>query len=234
MHTLKGKTCIITGASRGIGLAVATRFARAGARLFITARTPEPLSTAVAKLRAMGAECEGAPADVSRLDAATSIVDATVRLFGGLDILINNAGVAPLKPIEHMTDEEFRETIDTNIGGVFSLTRAAWPALAVQGGVIVNISSVSSIDPFAGFAVYGASKAWVNAFTKAVAAEGAPQNVRAYAVAPGAVETALLRSRFPDLPAQQVLSPDDVAKLIEQLCGPEPKHASGETVFIRR
>ena len=103
-----------------------------------------------------------------------------------------------------------------------------------RSGVIVNISSVASVDPFPGFSIYGACKAWVNLFTKALAAEGKPLGIRAYAIAPGAVETSMLRSAFPDFPADHTLRPDDIAAAIEAVCDDRLAHSSGQTIFVRK
>jgi len=118
---------------------------------------------------------------------------------------------------------------------VFFCTRSVWPVMrAGGGGTVVNLSSLASIDPFPGFAVYGGTKAWVNTFTKAAADEGRPHGIRVLAVAPGAVETRMLRHHFPDFPATETLAPDDVARLVEACCGPALAHSSGQTLFIRR
>lgn len=230
------RTAIITGASRGIGLATAQRFAISGHNLVIAARGAAALGEAAAQIKALGAEIEAVPTDVSSLDGARELIDVAVKRFGRIDVLINNAGAAPLAPIEQFTDEDFHAAVDVNIAAVFRTARAAWPVMrdGGGGGTIVNISSLASIDPFPGFAVYGACKAWVNLFTRAIADEGRPHGIRAFAVAPGAVETRMLRERFPDIPAEQTLQPDEVAAVIERLCGDEMRCASGETVFVRK
>jgi len=134
-----------------------------------------------------------------------------------------------------MSDDDFEQALRANIAGVFYMTRAAWPALRRQGsGTVVNISSLAAVDPFPGFAVYGACKAWVSLFTKAADDEGRPLGIRVFAIAPGAVETAMLRQNFPDIPAEQTLAPDEVAGMIEAVCEPRASHASGQTIFIRK
>jgi 3-oxoacyl-[acyl-carrier protein] reductase len=102
------------------------------------------------------------------------------------------------------------------------------------GGVLVNVSSMASVDPFRGFSIYGASKAWVNLFTQAIAEEGRPLGIRAFAVAPGAVETQMLRANFPDIPRDRTLEPADVAAVILSLCDERMRHCSGQTIFVRK
>ncbi|MBW7903985.1 MAG: SDR family oxidoreductase [Phycisphaerae bacterium] len=229
------RACLITGGSRGIGLATALRLGRAGYRVFITARRRQGIEGALHQLREAGVECDAIVADVGDNAQARGMIAEAHAAAGRLDVLVNNAGVAPLAPLEQMTAAEFDEVMRVNVAGVFHATQAAWPIFrSRRGGVVVSVSSLAAIDPFPGFAVYGASKAWVSLFTRAIAAEGKPHGIRAYAVAPGAVETTMLREHFPALPAEQTLAPDDVAGVIETLCDPRLAPASGETLYVRR
>lgn len=226
---------VITGASRGIGLATARRMAAGGGALLLAARDVQALHAAAEAVAAIGVRVETAALDVGTSAGARQLIATAVERLGRVDFLVNNAGYAPVAPIESMSDGEFERVFAVNCGAVFHATRAAWPAFRAQGGgAIVNVSSVASVDPFAGFAAYGAAKAWVNLFTKATADEGRPHNIRAYAVAPGAVETAMLRGSFPDFPAAQTLDPDDVAAVIEACCGGALRYSSGQTIFVRR
>lgn len=225
------RVCIVTGASRGIGRAIAERLARGGCAIVAVARANlAPLEEALAGV----APCTPVACDVGAPGAAERVVSAALRSFGRVDILVNNAGFAPLSPIEQMRDEDFARCVDVNIAAVFRMTRAAWGALRASRGVIVNISSVASADPFTGFAVYGGCKAWVNTFSKACADEGRAAGIRCYAVAPGAVETGMLREHFPQFPAEQALAPDEVAQVVERCCGDAPGVAGGETVFVTK
>ncbi len=128
------------------------------------------------------------------------------------------------------------ETIHAvNVKSVYMACREVWPIMQKQGGgVIVNISSVASVDPFPGFSAYGASKAWVNTWTKALAAEGQDAGIRVYAVAPAAVETRMLRSAFPDFPADQTLPPSDIADVVFAAAGPNGEYENGQTVFVSK
>lgn len=228
------KICLVTGASRGIGRAIALRFAREGYDLVIGARKVESLAPVKADVEAVGAACEPVAADVSQPGHCARLIEAVQRRFGRLDVLVNNAGVAILAPLARMSDEEYQQTMGTNVDGVFYMTRAAWKSLTASRGVVVNISSVASVDPFAGFAAYGAAKAWVNLFTRAVADEGRADGVRVFAIAPGAVETNMLRQWFPGFPGEQTLAPEAVAEAVLAVCGPAFVHSSGQTIFVKR
>jgi NAD(P)-dependent dehydrogenase (short-subunit alcohol dehydrogenase family) len=229
------KTCVITGASRGIGLATALRFARAGHRIVAVARTEEQLKQAAEQISAAGGECECVVADIGSRGSAQRLIEAAQTRFERVDVLVNNAGYAPLAPIEKTRDEDFETAIAANVAAVFYTTRAVWPIMRKQAaGVIVNISSMSSVDPFPGFSVYGACKAWVNLFTKAVADEGRPLGIRVFAIAPGAVETQMLRTNFPKIPKSQTLDPDEVAGLVEAVCYDRMRYVSGQTIFVRK
>ncbi len=229
------KTCVITGASRGIGLATALRFARQGCNVAAVARNGADLTAAAKQVRALGGACEAIVRDVADPAGAHEAIALAAEHFGQVDILVNNAGAAPLAPIEQFTRADFERVVAVNMAAVFYTTQAVWPIMRRQnGGVIVNVSSVASVDPYPGFAVYGASKAWVNLFSQALAGEGKPFGIRVFAVAPGAVDTKLLRSNFPDYPADQALAPDDVAAVIESACDPRLAPASGQTLFVRK
>ncbi len=232
---MAARTCIVTGASRGIGLATALRFARQGCNIVAAARNAADLAEAEEKIAATDVGCRAVPADVSRREGVQQLVTAAIEQFGRVDVLVNNAGCAPLQPIDEMPDEAFDEVAALNMGAIFHATRAVWSIMKQQGGgVIVNVSSVASVDPFPGFALYGASKAWVNLFTQATAAEGKPLGIRVYAIAPGAVETRMMRALMPDLPDKHVLEPDTVAAVIESVVDPAWAPTTGQTIFVKK
>ncbi len=222
------KVAVVTGGSSGVGLATAKRLSALGYCVAICGRRNELLEQAIEQLVSVAgsfADSNSAADDSDRFfSAAADLCDVNqtqqfardvVASFGHVDVLVNNAGMAPLAPLEEMTDESFEQTLDLNIRSPFYLTRHFWPQMKSRGsGTVVNVSSLAAVDPFPGFSIYGASKAWLDLFTLALAAEGAEAGVRVCSVRPGAVETPLLRSLFPDFPAEQCVSPDDVAATI--------------------
>lgn len=228
-------TAIVSGAGRGIGRAIALRMARTGGRVALVARTRAELESAARDVEQAGGRAMAIEADVSALESAARIVDAAAAKFGRIDVLVNNAGVAPVGSIESFSDADFDRLTGVNMAAVFRLSRAVWPVMKRQGGgTIVNISSVAAVDPFPGLGVYGASKAWVSLFSKAAAEEGRGCGICVFAVAPGAVETRMLRSAFPDIPSDATLDPDQVASVVVSLCDPAMAAATGQTLFVRK
>jgi NAD(P)-dependent dehydrogenase (short-subunit alcohol dehydrogenase family) len=227
--------CIITGASRGIGRAIALRFAQEGYDLATTARDGRSLAPLVQKIQEAGGDCLPLSLDAAARGAAEQLVNDTVARFGRVDVLVNNAGVVRPALIPEALDADVDVMLDVFVRAVFAATRAVWPVMKRQGGgTIVNISSVSAADPFPTLGIYGACKAWVNLFTKATAAEGKADSIRAFAIAPGAVDTQMLREAAPSFPSEQALRPEDVAGAVWSVCRPEFVHCSGETIFVRK
>lgn len=232
---LKGKSIIVTGAGRGIGRAIARRLGAAQASLIIAARSERELDDTRRIVERDGAGCLAVKADLTQVADVDRLIEESLARFGRIDGLINNAGVAPRSPFDAMEPEQFDALIATNIRSVFLCCRAVWDSMSRSGGgVIVNISSMAGEDPFDGFAAYGGTKAFVNVFSQAISTEGAPKGIRVFCVAPGAVETQLLRGLFPDLPDSQVLEADDVAALVESLFLPAARFIDGQTLRIRR
>jgi NAD(P)-dependent dehydrogenase (short-subunit alcohol dehydrogenase family) len=227
--------CVVTGGSHGIGLATALRFGHLGYRVLICGRNPQALETAHAQIAAVAPGCASVALDVGKPDEVARLIDTARHSFGRVDVLVNNAGHAPMAPVDKISYDDLATALAVNVAAVFHTTQAVWPMMREQSsGVIINISSLASVDPFTGFSVYGACKAWVNLFTKAIADEGRPLGVRAYSVALGAVETRLLRSLFPDFPAKQTLSPEEVALFLSALCEEPMRHATGQTLILKK
>jgi len=234
MSNSSSKVCIITGASNGIGLATARRFVSEGFRVVICGRRPEALETAATSI-GNADSVVSVVGDVGSLDTRKKLIDTAVEKFGRLDVLVNNAGAAPLGEIESIDESTFENVISTNIRSIFSLTQLAWPIMKGQGGgSIVNISSLAAIDPFPGFSIYGASKAWLETFTKAMAAEGDDHSIRVCCVRPGAVETDLLRGLFPDFPAEECVSPEDIANKVWDCVADAAQHPNGEAFTVSK
>jgi NAD(P)-dependent dehydrogenase (short-subunit alcohol dehydrogenase family) len=239
---MEKSVALITGAGRGIGRACAVEMARRGYRLVLVSRTELELAE-TAKLA--GGESIVAPADVTRPADVAAVVEAALRAFGGVRVLINNAGAVVPRSIEAMSIDEWRLTLDTNLSAAFYFCKALWPhwraggggrAGAGGGGAIVNVSSVAARDPFGGLGAYGAAKAGVNLLTTMLAREGAAIGVRAYAVAPGATETAMFRSLATpqQYPKEKTMEPSDVARVIAQCADGDLQYANGETIYVRK
>ena len=210
---------MITGGSSGIGLATARKFFDAGYRISICGRSQERLDEA-SKLIGNDPLADSkrlltVVADLAEPAQAKAFAQESLEHFGRIDVLVNNAGVAPLSPFGAITEDSFEHLINVNVRSSFYLTQLAWTTMVKQrGGTIVNISSLSAVDPFVGFSTYGASKAWLDLLTHSLAQEGKNLNIRACSVRPGAVETPLLRGLFPDFPADQCVSPQAVAEVV--------------------
>lgn len=227
--------CVVTGGSEGIGRATVLGFAQHGHDIVTCGRRAAPLADVCAEVEALGGRCLTLATDLRTPGAGTELIHAALGACGRVDVLVNNAGYAKCLPIADLTSADLAETLAINVERVFETTRAVWPLMRSQGGgVIVNVSSLAAFDPFPGLNIYGAAKAWVNLFTKATAAEGRDYGIRAYALACGAVETAMLRSLFPDFPASSTLTPEAVADFILMLCDRDAAPASGETIICRR
>jgi NAD(P)-dependent dehydrogenase (short-subunit alcohol dehydrogenase family) len=224
---------IITGAGGGIGRATAIELARRGHRLALCGRRIQTLEE-TAKLTGGGIAIVAdvtIPADVDRL------VQTTLAEWGRVDVLVNNAGLAPVLNVEETTIEQWRAVIDTNLSAAFYLAQACWPIFRRQGGgAIVNLSSMAARDPFAGFVAYGAAKAGVNLLSLSLAREGEKIGVRVYTVAPGAVETEMFRGILSaeQFPVDKTLQPEEVAKVIGQCVAGDLRFTSGEVIWVRK
>src|SRR6476469_8065432 len=200
---------IVTGGSKGIGLAIARAFLERGMQVAISARNAEDLDHAATALGG-GDRLLRVQADVRDASDAQRLVDETVRRFGGLDVLVNNAGVGRFAPVAEMTLEAWRQVVDTNLSGVFHCCRAAIPELKRRGaGFILNISSLAGKNPFTGGAAYCASKAGLNAFSEALMQELRYDNIRVSYVMPGCVATGF-GDRGSSGESDWKLAPDDV------------------------
>ena len=225
---------IITGAGSGVGRDLAMLMADAGYNTVLAARTRDTLeSTAwLCSEEVPGCETLIVPTDVADPAQAQALIDAAIEKFGRIDALANVAGYAPLQPIQRIEDETLARCTAVNFNAVVYTTRAAWPHFKKQkSGVICNVSSMGAFDPFTGFNIYGAMKAAVNIFTKATADEGKRLNVKAYAIAPGAIETPMLRENFSEkaIPAENTLDPSVVAGAIRDCLIGTTDMKSGET-----
>jgi short-subunit dehydrogenase len=183
---LRGSTALVTGASAGIGLAVARRLAQAGANVVLAARRPEPLEEAAAALHAMGVKALAVPTDVARLDALEALVARAIAEFGTIDVLVNNAGIEAFAHYEELPPERIAETIHVNLTSSLLLTRLVMPHMLKAGrGHIVNMASTAGKFGTVFGATYGATKAGLINFTQAIRAEYRGRGVSASVVCPG-------------------------------------------------
>ena len=224
MQSLRGKVALVTGGSRGIGLAIARALVADGVQVAVTGRSAEHLSTARPKIEAAGpGAVETLQADVRRYDEVVGAIEATVARFGGLDILINNAGVGIFTDVASMTPDQWAEVIETNITGVFNACQASLPHLRRRGGgYIINISSLAGKNPFKGAAAYCASKAGLNAFSEVLMQEVRYDNIRVSYVMPGSVATEFGDHTVKDADAWK-LTVEDVAKVVLDLVSHDPR-----------
>jgi len=194
MESLRGKVAFVTGGSRGIGLVVARSLVADGARVAVTGKNESHLSAARLQIEKAGpGSVETLQADVRRYDEMKRAIEATVTRFGGLDVLVNNAGVGIFANVADMTRPQWSEVIDTNRSGVFFACHAAIPHLRRRGGgFIINISSLAGKNAFATAAAYCASKAGLNAFSEALMQEVRYDNIRVSYVMPGSVATGFM------------------------------------------
>ncbi|MCA9293694.1 MAG: SDR family oxidoreductase [Phycisphaerales bacterium] len=237
---------LVTGGSSGIGLAAAIRLAERGFRVCIVGRQQPKLDDAIARLHQTAGVQGHAPGgerfasfqcDLAESDAPQQLVREAVQKLGRLDAIVLNAGDASLLPVAETTDRALQDMFALNTFAPAQMIRAAWPTFAEQGGgCIVAVSSIAAIDPFEGFFAYGATKAALNSFVRSAAKEGAPLGIRAFAVAPGAVETPLLRSLIGEesLPTSACLVPDDVGQLITDCVAGARPDDNGRAIYITR
>ena len=210
---LAGTVAVVTGGSRGIGFAVAEALVSQGARVAITGRTSRDLDAAASRL---GAAAIGIEGDVGSEADASRMIGSAVERFGGLDVLVNNAGVGVFANVADMSAAEWRSIIDTNLSGVFYCCHAAIPHLRARGGGwIINISSLAGKNAFAGGAAYCASKAGLNAFSEALMQEVRHDGIRVSYVMPGSVATGF-GGHGPDT-AEWKIQSEDVGQIVLDL-----------------
>ncbi len=238
---LEGKNALVTGAGRGIGRSIALALAREGANVLVNYRHSEEAARAlVLELEALGVRAEAMRADVSRFDDAKALV-AAIKPWGGLDILVNNAGINRDRILARMSPDDWGQVIATNLNGVFNVTRAAiFDMMKRRHGRVINIASVSGIVGMAGQINYSSAKAGVIGFTHSLAREVGPYQVTVNAVAPGLIETEMLKS-IPDKILQQQIAltplgrigqPEDVADAVVFLASPRARYITGHVLSV--
>lgn len=230
---LQNLNVIVTGASRGLGLALSRRFVAAGARVVMVARGASALEEAVARVRELG-EAHALPADVGAPGAAAQIAGAAAGMVGPIDVLVHNAstlGPVPLRPLAETADADFDAALAVNLAGPFRLTRAIVGSMvARERGVVLHVSSDAAVEAYPTWGAYGASKAALDHLSRVWAAELAGTGVRVLSVDPGEMNTRMHADAIPDADPATLRDPDDVAAAILRLLAEDT--ASGRRVQV--
>ncbi len=221
--SLENKVAVVTGGTKGIGFAIAEAFVRSGASVFVTARNLADVSAAVEELSKHG-KVGGTDCDVRNEEQVRSMLADCERVFGGVDVLINNAGVGFFgKTVEEITPGEFRQTIETNLLGVYYACHYAIPLMKKRGGgYIINISSLAGQNAHPRMAAYNASKFALNGFTEAMMQEVRHDNIKVSYICPGSVNTEFGDDTISDEKAWQ-LQPNDIAQVVIDLLKIDPR-----------
>ncbi len=245
-----GRRVFVTGGGSGIGRAIALRFAAEGAAVGVAGRRPEPLAETASQAEGLPGRVETCELDVSDPDAVASVVPRVAERLGGLEILVNNAGVGGPNACSGPGPDRWREIVSVNLDGVFYVTRAALAHIP-DGGRILTISSVLGKFGVPGYTAYCASKHGVIGFTRALALELAPRRITVNAICPGWVETEMARAGMEDLarqrglsyeaaraealaqvPLGRILAPDEIAGLAAWICSDEAAGMTGQAVNL--
>ena len=242
MKILEGKTALITGASRGIGRAIALEFARTGANVaFSDLRYDELAESLEKELNALGVKAKGYVSDASSFADSEKLVNDVIAEFGKIDILVNNAGITKDTLLMRMTEEMWDAVINVNLKSAFNLTKAVQRYMLKQrSGSIINMSSIVGLGGNAGQANYAASKAGMIAFTKSVAQEIGARNIRVNAIAPGFIETDMT-AKLPEevkkewaekIPLRRAGKPEDVANMAIFLASDMASYVTGQVITV--
>ena len=242
MKLLENKIVLITGASRGIGKAIAQECANQGATVLFTYLSSEEKANALAaELSASGSTAKGFRSDASNFNEAQKLVEDIVAEFGTIDVLVNNAGITRDSLLMRMSEEQWDEVINTNLKSAFNLTKAVQqPMLRARKGSIINMSSVVGVKGNAGQSNYAASKAGLIGFTKSIAAELGSRNIRCNAIAPGFIETemtevldqAVVEGWRKSIPLKRGGNPIDVANATVFLASDMSAYITGQTLNV--
>jgi NAD(P)-dependent dehydrogenase (short-subunit alcohol dehydrogenase family) len=225
---LQGKVVLITGASQGLGRALALAFAREGARVATNSRSEVSIRPVAEEAESLGAEVLALAADVSRSADVERLVSAATERFGHIDVLVNNAGVlGPRVPIEEYPEDEWRRVIDANLTGPFLVTKAAIAHMP-EGGSIVNVVSGVSVEGRARWGAYSVSKFGVEGLTQILAAELEERGIRANAVDPGGMRTEMRAAAYPEEDTMTRITPEENTDVFLYLASDESKGVTGQ------
>ena len=230
---LKDKIALVTGGGRGIGREIAILYANEGAKVAITGRNPEPLSSVVTEIEKSGGEAIATTGDVSRREDVQKMVEETTQKFGGIDILVNNAGIMQGGPFVAFDPEDWRRVIEINLMGTFYCTHAVTPLLIERGwGRIINISSRSGKIGIPYLTAYVASKHGVVGLTKALAEELAAFHITVNAICPGTVRTDMVPDTVKERIGELLIPPRHIADLAVYLATEEAGSINGEAINV--
>jgi 3-oxoacyl-[acyl-carrier protein] reductase len=238
---LAGKVAVVTGGTRGIGLAVARSLADDGASVVVSGRDPARLDSAAKELEGLGASALAVAADATKREDADRLVEAAKERFGRIDVLVNNAGITKDQLLVRMKDEDWDQVLDTNLRGVFLMTRAAGKLMMRQkSGRIINISSAAGAMGNAGQVNYSAAKAGVIGLTKAAARELAHWNILVNVVAPGLIETDMAaaipaearEALMQQVPLKRIGTAKEVAEVVRFLAGEGGGYITGQVIHV--
>ncbi len=239
--TLAGKVAIVTGGTRGIGLAIARLLAEDGASVVVSGRDAARLEVAVKELESLGAPAMAVAADAAKREDADRLVEATRERFGRVDVLVNNAGITRDQLLVRMKDDDWDQVLDTNLRGVFLMTRAVGKVMMRQkSGRIINIASTAGAMGNPGQVNYSAAKAGVIGLTKAAGRELAHWNILVNAVAPGLIETDMAASipaeareaMLQQVPLKRIGQGREVAEVVRFLAGDGASYITGQTIHV--
>jgi 3-oxoacyl-[acyl-carrier protein] reductase len=236
---LKGRTAIVTGATRGLGRAIALKLAKQGANIAFNYLNNKDLADVLSKeIKDLGVSVLSFQADIKDFNKVKAMKDAVLEEFGTFDILVNNAGIVRDKSLVMMSEEDWDSVIDTNLKGMFNMTKAAiFTFMKQTRGDIINISSVSGLIGMPGQTNYSASKGGIISFTRSLAKEVASFNIRVNAVAPGFIETEMvtevnLKKIIGLIPLGRLGKPDEVAEVVDFLLKKEASYITGQVIRI--
>ena len=244
MSELTGKVAIVTGASKGIGAAIAKGLGAVGASVVVNyASSREGADRVVAEIAGKGGKAIAVEADVSKAADVQRLFDETKKAFGSLDVLVNNAGVYRFAPLEEVTEDEFHREFNVNVLGVLLASREAMKYFGPDGGSVIDISSIVSMSPTPTAVVYSATKGAVDAITRVLARELGPRMIRVNAINPGGVETegvhsmGVIGSEFEKqmvarTPLGRLGQPDDIASVAVFLASAASGWMTGETIAV--
>jgi len=239
---LENKIALVTGASKGIGEAIATTFAANGAKVVINSRKQDELDKVTEKIRSTGGECIGIAANTGDSSARKALVEKTVEKYGGIDIVVNNAAANPaFGPVVQTEEWAYDKIMDVNVKAPFELCKLAYPYLKQHGGSVINMSSIAGERPDSGLGIYSVSKAALNMLTKVMAKEWGRDDIRVNAICPGLIKTKFSQALWEDenvfkkfmkmVPMGRMGTVDEIAALALFLASDASAYCTGTLFF---